>query len=250
MLQHLILPPKLMSCEETKMIATGIGTNCAILYQLHIQNEEMKKKINDSDQRNRDPNSLIVSELSSLKTLIFAEFNTFRASLLSQINSSREFSVQESATEDSHSAAAAVSAGASAATTSLHQAFEESNWPRNASLRLLHELWYEGNKSKNIGPYKDAVVYLPTKGNAPLIKSISHARGCIRVIDNQLPFSITHYLQLSAAQKDASFNEAIINISNLLKEKGHKASVDNIKGRLQKNNFSSIYENEFKYLRK
>jgi hypothetical protein len=57
-------------------------------------------------------------------------------------------------------------------------------------------------------------------------------------------------LQFSAAQKDASFNQAIINISNLLKEKGHKASVDNIKGRLQKNNFSSIYENEFKYLRK
>jgi hypothetical protein len=125
----------------------------------------------------------------------------------------------------------------------------ESDWPSDVKLRTLHELWYEGNKHKRFSPYKFANTL---NWRQSVRKLVSFARNCIAVIDVHLLKScddIAAYLSLTDGRKDETIKAAYVSLCKELIEHGHPSSETVLMYKLMYNNYNSLYENDFKYLR-
>jgi len=134
----------------------------------------------------------------------------------------------------------------SAATT--NRTMSSTDWPVDASLRLIHELWYDGNRIKRFAPYR--LVVPDATWPTTVKKLVTFARGCVVAVDQQLTVTVATYLAADCAQRDVYILEAFNRLCDVLIARGHPATAADLLSKLQTNKISSIYENDLKYLRK
>ena len=78
-------------------------------------------------------------------------------------------------------------------------------------------------------------------------KYVSRARGCVQAINAHLP---DDFNSLQHGRQDEAFRAACFHLCDALISAGHGASKDILFNKLTKNDYSSIYENDLKWLRK
>lgn len=148
--------------------------------------------------------------------------------------------------------AAIVTSGAAlsptAAQPTYNQAVLAADWPQRASLRLLHELWHDGKCTKRYAPYRLAQTSHFDKATRKLV---SYARQCVLLIDHHLPVPINTYMSLSHSQRDTAMLTALTALRNALKDAQHPAESTALYTKLlNSDKYNSLYENDFKYIRK
>jgi hypothetical protein len=94
---------------------------------------------------------------------------------------------------------------------------EENLYPRKTSLKVIHDLWYQGTPDQEIRPFKHFKGnLLHNKGEA---QALSRASKLVAEIDKCLPIN---YANLPAADKDSVFVTAFEEMVKKISENGKK----------------------------
>ena len=109
----------------------------------------------------------------------------------------------------------------------------------------MHELWYAGNPSKKIPPYRDIdPKWLAQKQR----KDVTHALKVVETINSNLPCSLAEYLK--STDQDALYQQAVQKICKaLVADYGHPAKEEGLVRKFAVNTYGSVYENDFVYIR-
>jgi hypothetical protein len=282
-LKSLLLQPTLMHCDVTNMKATGISPMTSVLYQLHrttlINQSNNNLTSNNTTNNNNSTSSSYSTQYipsvftglsnNSSNNLNYNVSSSTTSSGSSNSNNNIDFTTATlqqlvqavttlSATVESMKAAGWQPAGPVAPPADalapvplqLNQAITSAQWPVDVTLRVMHDLWYEGNKAKSLPPYR-FVAENSTHMEVQVKKRITQAKMCIGVLNKRLTVSIEEYCLCNNAQKDAHYSAALNVLTTDLIAGGLKENKPGaVMKKLLYNKYCSLYENDFlKYLK-
>lgn len=217
-LRSSVLPPVRMHCPVTNMRATGVQVLTSILDQVTNLAEA------------RQP-STMETEFAKLSTTLVQSFAALTAEVRSTVSSALQ-----SVAPPSHTLPPPLILNQAVTSDYIYPTTK-------VSMRLIHEMWYNGDAHKRIPPLRDvkAKVLQPK-----LQRYVSYARGCIEKINAYLP---TTY-HSDVLNQDALFRAACISLCDELILCGHPSNKEELLKRLISNDYSSVYTNDLAYVRK
>jgi len=119
-------------------------------------------------------------------------------------------------------------------------ATKDFKWPKDCTLREIHTLWHEGTPTmENLSSVAQSVQLKN--------KNLSQAKTLIGAMDLVLP---PNYKSMSYTAKDEAFRIGCKELCRKMVESGHKASPEVLLGKVIKNKYPSIYENDWKFVLK